>query len=102
MPPKKSLVWNDFELLDSNNQAKCKLCSAVLKYDNSTSNLLKHLNGVHKKSLDQQQKQTLTDFGFSKGKPLNTARKVKITELIAEVVAENNLALQNRRNFANY
>lgn len=93
MPPKKSVVWIDFELT-KDRKAKCKLCSAVLNYENSTSNLLKHLKGVHNKNVEQTQSKTLTDFGITKGKPLNNTRKNKITELVAEVVSENNLAFK--------
>lgn len=98
MTTKKSIVWDDFVKIEE-NKAKCKICHAILKYEGgSTSNLLKHIQGVHKKdcaasgsSLGSSNKRTLADFGITTGRPCPNARKNKIDELVTSVVTQNAL-----------
>lgn len=97
MPPKNkktSGVWEYFEVVG--DKAKCKLCDTELMFNgSSTSSLLKHARIVHKKLLsvgDQKTNQkTLVDVGIVRGRPLDASRKAKINDLVADVIAENNL-----------
>ena len=43
----KSPVWRHFLRDPKNGVAKCEICQAILKCDNSTSGLSRHLNKVH-------------------------------------------------------
>lgn len=92
--PKKSPVWADFVVTEK-NKAKCQICSAELCFDgSSTSNLLKHLAGVHKKTVGKQQSKSLVDFGVTVAKKCNTTRKSLIDNLVADVVSENSLSFR--------
>lgn len=92
---KKSLVWTDFDVIEEGEKrkARCKLCKAVLVYEGGcTSNLLKHLQAVHKKNINQSETQkTLKDFGITAGRSCNNARKQKLDELICNLITDNNL-----------
>jgi hypothetical protein len=47
---KKSKVWKYFEKnIKEPGVVKCTLCTKVLKYDGSTSSMLKHINSLHNK-----------------------------------------------------
>lgn len=47
MPPKKSKVWEHFENCDRDDSVKCKLCKKLLKHNNNTSKMRKHLIRNH-------------------------------------------------------
>lgn len=94
---KKSIVWADFEVSNNKNKAICKICRAELAYDGGcTSNLRKHLQGVHKKNTDNQPSgsgvtKTLQDFGITSGRMCSANRKRNIDSLVCNVITENNL-----------
>lgn len=93
MATKKSVVWDDFLKIEE-NKVKCKICQAILKYEGgSTSNLLKHIQGVHKKdtTAGSSKQKSLIDFGVTTGKPCPIIRKEKIDQLFTAVVTENSL-----------
>ena len=43
----KSPAWKYFLRDPKNQEAKCKICQAIVKAERSTSGLVKHLNKVH-------------------------------------------------------
>lgn len=92
----KSPVWEDFDKVED-DKARCKICHTDLQYKGgSTSNLLKHMQRVHKKDYatsdsGTSKKKTLADFGITTGRPCPNVRKNRIDELITAVVTQNNL-----------
>ena len=47
MRSKRSPAWEYFELKNDNNDARCKICDALFKYNNSTTSLMYHLKNTH-------------------------------------------------------
>lgn len=93
---KKSVVWADFNVAENKKKAVCRICQAELTYEGGcTSNLLKHLQAVHKKFIDNASgsglKKTLKDFGFTAGRSCSSERKKTIDNLLCNVITENNL-----------
>lgn len=97
MSSKKSVVWSDFTVSDDKKKAICKICKVELKYEGGcTSNLLKHLQGVHKKTTavpaaGSGVRKTLKDFGITTGRVCGSDRKKTIDNLVSKVITENNL-----------
>lgn len=80
----------------SKDKAICKICRAELVYEGGcTSNLLKHLQGVHKKNTkqptDPEKKKTLKDYGITTGRQCSGDRKKIIDSLVSNVITDNNL-----------
>lgn len=50
-----SAAWEHFSKVENGAKVKCKLCNIVLKYNNSTTNMINHVTKIHKLCLPVQQ-----------------------------------------------
>ena len=92
----KSFVWADFEKL-SKTSVQCALCKVTLKFDGSTSSMVKHLKLVHKKGSDNVGKgqSTLEAAGITRGqnRSCNQVRTDTINQLVGDYIAEADVPL---------
>uniref|UniRef100_A0A3Q1F0E0 Stress response protein NST1-like n=1 Tax=Acanthochromis polyacanthus TaxID=80966 RepID=A0A3Q1F0E0_9TELE len=94
---KRSLIWRYFELLDSLNAARCRICKKKLQYSyGGTSNLRRHLSKRHPKVFSAlvangQQTPTLNPSQDSKtnGDTDETFRMTEQRRLPVETALEN-------------
>lgn len=98
----KSDVWGHFGFkckpgttqVTDKSQVVCKLCQAVLKYCNNTTNLRNHLSRHHADVLQQpvanvKPKQMQLDTSFLCKLPPSSARAQKITESVAIFICKD-------------
>ncbi len=90
----RSDVWQHFEKLDEKT-VKCKMCSATLVYNSTTSSMRYHLAHKHKKADDANattsSQTSIRDFTIRQ--KCDTGRAEKMTQLIAEMTAEDLLPI---------
>ncbi len=90
----RSDVWQHFEKLDAKT-VKCKMCSATLVYNSTTSSMHYHLAHKHKKADDADattsSQTSIRDFTIRQ--KCDKGRAEKMTQLIAEMTAEDLLPI---------
>jgi len=90
----RSDVWQHFEKLDEKT-VKCKMCSATLVYNSTTSSMRYHLAHKHKKADDADattsSQTSIRDFTIRQ--KCDKGRAEKMTQLIAEMTAEDLLPI---------
>jgi len=84
----RSTVWLHFEKLNK-NEAKCNICKTTLKLNGgSTSGLKRHLDGKHPTASLPSPSTSQQKMPTFQTKPISQARSDRITDLVADVIAD--------------
>ena len=82
-------VWNHFLKDKKHNAAKCKSCDNILKADNGTSSLIRHLKNTHK--IELKSVEPLDEPANKKGKLESffqpKAKPIQLQEMVAKMTS---------------